>query len=210
MYLPSHFEESRPEALRRFIAAHPFATVVTGGGSGAPTADHLPLLLDPSRGAHGVLRGHVARANPVWRSEGECLVIFHGASAYVSPSWYPSKAATHKVVPTWNYSVVHARGRLRAIDDPAWLEGFVTELTERFESPRAQPWKVSDAPADYVATMLRAIVGIEIEVVELRGKFKLGQNRTPADRKGVADALAASADAVEREVGEAIRGLDAG
>ena len=143
--------------------------------------------------AFGTLRAHVARANPVWRDHAgtrEVLVVFHGPQAYITPSWYPSKAATHKVVPTWNYIVVQARGRLRAIDDPAWVHALVTRLTARFEATLPAPWAVADAPAVYIDTMLRAIVGIEIPVERLIGKWKVSQNRSDADRLGVAGGLA--------------------
>jgi transcriptional regulator len=193
MYLPSSFEETSPARLEAFIARHPLGTLFRGG-PGGPSADHLPFLLDVSGvSSRRTLRAHCARANPLWREapgSPECLVVFHGPSAYVSPAWYPTKAETGKVVPTYNYSVVHARGRLRVIDDRDWLRRMVDDLTHRFEGPRDAPWQVTDAPADYIDAMLRAIVGIEIEVVELVGKFKLSQNKTPAERQGVIDGMA--------------------
>lgn len=203
MYLPAHFEQPRTEALHALMDAYPFATLVAGGGA-EPDADHLPLLLDRSRGAHGVLMGHVARANPLWRRAGDgipALAVFAGPDAYVSPSLYPSKAATGKVVPTWNYAVVHAHGILRAIDDRGWLEAFVTRLTERFEAGRPAPWAVSDAPAAFVEAMLGAIVGIEIDVARLTGKFKLGQNREAGDRAALEAAFAGGATERERALG---------
>jgi transcriptional regulator len=192
MYAPSHFEETDTERLEAFVARHPLGTLFRGGPDG-PSADHLPFLLDGAGTPRRRLRAHCARANPLWREapqSPECLVVFHGPSAYVSPSWYPSKAQTAKVVPTYNYSVVHVRGTLRVIDDPAWLLRMVQDLTHRFESTRDAPWHVSDAPAEYIDAMARAIVGIEIDVAELRGKFKLSQNRTPEDRQGVIDGMA--------------------
>ncbi|MBC8056637.1 MAG: FMN-binding negative transcriptional regulator, partial [Rhizobiales bacterium] len=144
-------------------------------------------------GGPGVLRAHVARANPLWREargDIDSLVVFQGEQAYISPSFYAAKAEHGKVVPTWNYCVVQARGRLRAVDDAEWLRAFVTRLTDRHEAPRAQPWAVTDAPEDYIATMLRAIVGIEIVLKALTGKWKVGQNRSAADRAGVARGLA--------------------
>lgn len=191
MYQPAHFAQADSAAIRALMAAHPLATLCHQTG-GVPTADHLPLLYDADAGPHGILRGHVARANPLWReSAGQTvLAIFHGPQAYVSPSWYPTKAATGKVVPTWNYAVVHARGVLKAVDDAAWLHGLVDRLTRTHEGPRAQPWQTSDAPADYLEAMLRAIVGIEIEVVAIEAKWKVSQNRTAADRAGVASGLA--------------------
>jgi transcriptional regulator len=155
------------------------------------TADHLPLEFDATAGAHGTLRGHVARANPLWRAAAgtPVLAIFRGPQAYVSPSWYPGKAATHKVVPTWNYAVVQAHGVLRAVDDAPWLLALVSRLTAHHETPQARPWAVTDAPADYVQQMLRAIVGIEIPLTRLLGKWKASQNRSEADRLGVAAGL---------------------
>ena len=194
MYLPAHFAELRPEVLQGLVREHPFGLLVTHDGAGAMAADGLPFFLDasPSGGA-GVLRAHVARANPLWQASAadrDCLVVFQGAHAYVSPAWYPSKAEHGKVVPTWNYIMVQARGRLRAIDDVAWLRAFVGRLTERHEAPRAAPWAVDDAPADYIEAMLRAIVGIEIELSSIVGKWKVSQNRSAADRAGVARGLA--------------------
>ncbi len=193
MYLPAHFAESRPQVLRDFIAAQPLGLLVTQNRAGGIDANPVPFFLDADDDATpGVLRAHVARANPVWReaaTDVPSLVVFQGPDAYVSPSWYPSKAEHGKVVPTWNYVMVQARGPLRAIDDPAWLLQLVTRLTERHEAPRSAPWAVSDAPADYVQTMLRAIVGIELELTSLSGKWKVTQNRPAADRAGVVDGL---------------------
>ena len=192
MYLPSHFEQHDPETLHALMREHPLATLVSVQADG-PTADHIPLEFDA---ATRTLRGHVARANPLWReAAGQAvLAVFCGPQAYVTPSWYPSKAATHKVVPTWNYTVVHAHGTLQAVEDAPWLHDLVSRLTRHHESPRAQPWAVADAPDDYVQPMLRAIVGIQIPVDRLVGKWKVSQNRSPADRQGVARGLAGEAD----------------
>lgn len=194
MYLPAHFEETRPEVLQALLRAHPLGLLVTTDAAGAMSANSVPFILDPDpAGGPGILRAHVARANPLWRDargDIESLVAFQGEQAYISPGFYPSKAAHGKVVPTWNYVMVQARGRLRVIDDAAWLHAFVKRLTDRHEAPRAQPWAVSDAPDDYIATMLRAIVGIEIVLTALTGKWKVGQNRSAADRAGVAQGLA--------------------
>jgi len=193
MYLPAHFAESRPEVLATLVRSHPFGLLATQSGDGGVDANSIPFVLDPgSPGTLGVLRGHVGRANPLWqtaRGDVDSLVVFQGPQGYVSPAWYPSKAEHGKVVPTWNYVMVQARGKLRAIDDADWLRGFVTRLTERHEGGRAAPWAVSDAPADYVATMLRAIVGIEITLTSLTGKWKVSQNRPAADRAGVVAGL---------------------
>jgi transcriptional regulator len=193
MYLPSHFEEKRPEVLHDFVRANPLGLMITPTHEGGLLANSIPFVLDADpAGGPGILRAHVARANPVWREareDAESLVAFQGPQAYVSPSFYPSKAEHGKAVPTWNYVMVQARGRFRAIDDVTWLRAFVTRLTERHESPRAAPWHVSDAPEDYLATMLRAIVGLEIPLTSLVGKWKASQNRSAADRDGVARGL---------------------
>lgn len=196
MYLPRHFEQSDAQALQALMHAHPLATVVVTGDDGL-VANHLPLVYDAAAGPHGTLRGHVARANPLWRAPADtaALAVFHGPQAYVSPGWYAAKAAHGKVVPTWNYAVVHARGTLRAIDDAAWLRAFVGALTDLHEARRPPPWAVSDAPVDYIDQMLAAIVGIEIELTcPLVGKFKTSQNRDAADRTGVARGLGAEGE----------------
>jgi len=188
MYLPSHFEQHELEALHALMREHPLATLVSVRTDG-PTADHIPLAYDATT---RTLRGHVARANPLWReAAGQAvLAVFCGPQAYITPNWYPSKAATHKVVPTWNYTVVHAHGRLQVVEDAPWLHDLVSRLTDHHESPRVQPWAVSDAPDDYVQPMLRAIVGIQIPVDKLIGKWKVSQNRSADDRRGVAQGLA--------------------
>ena len=191
MYLPSHFEESRPDVLHDLIRTHPLAALVTLGSKGLD-ANHLPLELDPGSGPFGTLRGHVARGNPVWHDfsrDIEALAVFQGPQAYISPSWYLTKRETGKVVPTYNYIVVHAYGPLRIIEDRAWLRGLVERLTNRYEAGRAEPWKVTDAPADFVEQMLGAIVGIEIPLTRLVGKWKVSQNRPSADRDGVVTGL---------------------
>ncbi len=196
MYLPAHFEETRTEALHELIRAQPLGTLITLNTAGELQANPIPFLIDPGPREQGALRGHVARANPLWRetnTQAEVLVVFQGAQSYVSPGWYPSKAEHGKVVPTWNYVVVQARGRLRAIDDAAWVRALVARLTARFESAQAAPWRIADAPPDYIESMLRAIVGIEIELTALVGKWKVSQNRNAADRDGVAAGLAALA-----------------
>jgi transcriptional regulator len=203
MYLPPHFEESRPEVLHELVRTHPLGLLITLAPGGLQ-ANPIPFMLDadaaPGEPVNGraVLRAHVARANPVWRearSDMESLVVFQGPQAYISPSLYPTKAATGKVVPTWNYVIVQARGTLRVVDDAPWLHALVTRLTDRHEAARASPWQVGDAPDDYIETMLRAIVGIEITLTSLTGKWKVSQNRSSADRDGVARGLHATADA---------------
>jgi transcriptional regulator len=191
MYLPDHFAESRVEVLRQLIREHPLAALVTLNAKEL-NANHIPFELDAEPAPFGTLRGHVARANPVWREysrEIEALAIFQGAQHYITPSWYPSKQETGKVVPTFNYIVVHAYGAMRVIDDREWLRGLVGRLTNRHEAARAQPWKVSDAPDDYIEKMLGAIIGIEIPLTRLVGKWKASQNQPAANRNGVIKGL---------------------
>jgi len=191
MYLPAHFREERLEVLQGFIQEHGFATLVTLSPGGL-VANHLPFLLDAGRGIRGTLRGHVARSNPVWkasRTDVDSLAVFQGPYGYISPSLYPTKAETGKVVPTWNYAVVHVYGPLCVIDDTEWLRTMVTDLTRRHESVRARPWAVTDAPGEFVEQMLKAIVGIEIPISRIEGKWKMSQNRPPADREGVVAGL---------------------
>jgi transcriptional regulator len=207
MYLPNHFAETRPEVLRALMQTQPFATVVTHGADGL-TADHVPLELDDAAPPLGTLIGHVARSNPLWRGLGDgvpALAIFHGPQAYVSPAWYASKREHGKVVPTWNYIVVHASGRLRAVEDRVWLRALVERLTARHEQGRPDPWQVSDAPAEFIDAMLGGIVGIELRIERLEGKWKLSQNRPPADVAGVIDALSSSDDPAARAVGNRMR-----
>ncbi len=187
VYLPAHFEENRPEVLQQIIREFPLGTLVTLSSDGL-TANHLPFEYDPLPSPLGTLRCHVARANSVWKdfdSKTPALVIFGGPQAYISPSWYEAKREHGKVVPTYNYFVVHAYGLMRVIEDPQWLHGLVSRLTQRFEAPRPQPWAVSDAPADYIEKQLGAIVGVEIPITRLIGKSKASQNRSAADQAGV-------------------------
>jgi len=207
MYLPEYFEETRIDILHRLICQRPLATMVTLGSAGL-NANHIPIELAPQPEPLGTLRGHVARANPVWRdfsSEIDTLVIFHGPSTYVSPSWYPTKKTTGEVVPTYNYAVVHACGRLKIVDDPEWLRGLVSRLTERFEGGRSDPWKVTDAPQAFIEKQLRAIVGIEITIAKLHGKWKASQNRPAADRAGVVAGLSELGDADSLAMTELVR-----
>lgn len=204
MYTPKHFEETRAEVLHELIRAQPLGLLVTMSDAGLQ-ANPIPFILDADpAGGPGILRAHVARANPLWRdtrADVESLVVFQGPQAYISPGWYPSKREHGKAVPTWNYIAVQARGTLRAIDDAAWLREFVTRLTTRHEAAQAEPWAVTDAPPDFVDTMLRAIVGIELTLTALTGKWKVSQNRPAADRAGVAAGLRATGfDAAARTV----------
>ena len=187
MYSPSHFDETRPALLQELIARHPLGTLVTQGAEGL-SADHIPFeLCAPNADAPlGVLRAHVARANPLWRRSGAALVVFQGPSAYVSPALYEDKPISGKVVPTWNYMAVHAHGPLRAIDDPVWLLALLERLTQQHEATRAAPWSVHDAPREFIDKLLGAIVGIEIPLQRMQGKWKVSQNRSLHDRQAVA------------------------
>lgn len=200
MYLPSHFKETRPTVLRELMRQHPLGALVVVGG-GELLANHMPFEHDIDPQPYGTIRAHVARANPVWREcspDTDALVIFQGPSAYVSPNWYPSKQASGKVVPTWNYAVVHASGPIRFVHDTHWLRALVEKLTARHEQSQPKPWKVSDAPPSFTDAQLKAIVGVEIEVTKLVGKWKNSQNRSAADRAGVAAGLHGTSDADSR------------
>lgn len=191
MYLPPHFSEPRLEELHRILREHPLGMLVTHGPAGLD-ANHIPFELDPERGPHGTLLAHVARANPLcteFAGGADVMVVFRGVQGYISPNWYPSKHETHRQVPTWNYEVVHAHGRLRLVDDEKFVRGIVARLTRRHEATEPKPWRMGEAPADYLDQMLRAIVGVEIEVVRLEGKRKLSQNREARDVDGAVRAL---------------------
>lgn len=196
MYMPRQFEETRIDVMHALMTLHPLASLVTLGSDGL-IANHIPLFIDPDGGQLGVLRGHVPRANPVWREFSatvDSIAIFQGPQCYISPSWYPGKQEHGKAVPTWNYAVVHAHGIPRVIDDPAWLLAHVTELSARHEAAQALPWKVSDAPSDYIEKLIGALVGIEIPISRLAGKWKVSQNRPAEDRAGVIATLASRPD----------------
>ena len=203
MYEPEAFRVTERATLLEVIAARPLGLVVSTGPEG-PFADAIPFIARETAGRL-VLLAHVARANPLWRrlrERPDTLVVFQAEDAYISPSWYASKAETHKVVPTWNYVMVQARGRAMVHEDPAWLRAQVGAVTTKAEAARPTPWAVEDAPDEFIAAQLRGIVGIEIEVTDLRGKFKLSQNRSTQDRAGVVaglgeDALAARMRAAE-------------
>jgi transcriptional regulator len=207
MYLPKHFEESRPQVLHELIRRHPLGVLVAMTPAGLD-ASHVPFETDPEPAPCGVLRCHVARANALWRhlsADAEVLAIFQGAESYISPAWYPAKEEHGKVVPTWNYVTVHAYGGPTVIHDRAWLRTLVESLTNRHEAGRADPWRVSDAPVEYIEKMLNAIVGIEIPITRLSGKWKISQNRSVADRQGVIDGLAQNPAASYAEMAALIR-----
>lgn len=190
MHCPSMFREERLDVLHGLIAAQPLATLITAGSNGL-IGNLIPFSLHAG-GMHGTLRAHLARGNKqleALREGVEALVIFQGADCYVTPSWYPSKAEHGKAVPTWNYAMVQVRGKPQVIDDISWIRAQIDELTSNHESGREHPWKVSDAPADFIAAQLKAIVGIEIPILSIEGKLKASQNRTQIDRQGVMDGL---------------------
>lgn len=196
MYRPEHFVERDPAVLQGLIADQPLGALVTVGADGL-TANHLPFMLTTGTGGYGTLCTHVARANQVWHdhsADHEALVIFQGPGAYVSPNWYPTKAETHRHVPTYNYVVLHAHGPLIIHDDEKWLRGFLGRLTKRMEAALPRPWKMGDAPQDYLREMLGEIVGIEVPISRLIGKWKVSQNRLPVDRDGAARGLRASGE----------------
>ena len=196
MYQPPHFNEDAPANQYALIRAFPLGLLVTHGASGL-VANSIPFLIDPEAGEKGVLRCHVARANQQWKElEGlsEVLVVFQGAQHYVTPSWYETKRETGKVVPTWNYSMVQARGVPRVMDNGEWLGRQIRDLTDMMEGGYTKPWAVDDAPAPFIDAQVRGIVGIEIEITAIAGKWKVSQNRTDADREGVIAGLQAQQD----------------
>jgi len=191
MYIPDDFQEQRIEVLHDLMTQYPFATLFCNGSSGLD-ANHLPFELDTEIGEFGALRAHVARDNSVWRdmkNGDEVLVVFQAGDAYISPNWYPSKHEHHRQVPTWNYRVVHVYGKVSIHDDERYVRGVVARLTRQHEASQDEPWKMSDAPKDYLESMLKAIVGIEIEIFKIQGKFKLGQNKSEQDILGAVAGL---------------------
>ncbi len=199
MYLPDLFRVDDLPRLFALMRAHPFATLVSAGPAGL-IATHLPTVLKDD-GPHGTIECHVARANPHWKQlGGETLMIFQGAEGYITPNWYASKAEHGKVVPTWNYAVVHAYGRAAAMDDVGWLRRHVGELTTQQEAGEAKPWAVTDAPESFIAGMARAIVGIRLPIARLEGKWKMSQNREMKDREGVVAGLSRRGAGDDREI----------
>jgi transcriptional regulator len=185
MYLPTHFEMTDPAAIRSLIVEHPLGTLVTLGNDGI-SANHIPFLFE-ERGDFGTLVAHVARSNPLWMDHApdfDSLTIFQGPTAYISPNWYQTKQENHEVVPTYNYAVVHVYGELIVHDDAKWVRGAIGKLTKAMEASQEKPWKMADAPRDYLATMVANIVGIEIPISRISAKWKASQNRSSADRDG--------------------------
>jgi transcriptional regulator len=207
MYTPKHFEEPDITVLHALIRSHPLGTWVTQA-EGRMVVNHIPFLVDSTRGAYGTLIVHVARANPIWRSfnsETASVVIFQGPQTYITPSWYPTKHAHGKAVPTWNYAVVHAHGAPCATEDRDWLLKHVSELSDLHESERAVPWSVTDAPADYVEAQLKAIVGVQIPISTLVGKWKTSQNRSLPDKLGTIAGLHERGDANSKKMAELVQ-----
>lgn len=207
MYQPPAFRETDVPTQQAFIAAHPLGLLISGGEAGL-LANPIPFILYPGEGPFGTLRCHLSRANPQWQALQqalEALVVFQGTEHYVTPSWYPQKAVDGKVVPTWNYAMVQARGTAAIIEDAAWLHANVSALTDRHEGHRASPWAVSDAPNAFIASQIKGIVGIEIAISALAGKFKASQNRAPADRAGVAEGLLGETDAEAAAMRELVK-----
>ncbi len=201
MYTPPAFREDDPSILRQIIREARLSTLVTATHEGLQ-ATPLPLFLDETEGEHGVLYGHLAKANPQWKTApaGEALAIFMGPDAYITPSWYASKREHGKVVPTWNYAAVHAHGPVEFFEDEARLLQVVTRLTNLHEAPREQPWAVSDAPEPFIKSQLKGIVGMRLTITRIKGKRKMSQNRPDPDRQGVAAGLAESDRATDRLV----------
>lgn len=217
VYMPPAFREDDRATLHAMLRTARLATLISNGADGVPEISYLPFVFDDADPAAPVLLGHVARANPHWKSlaaaDGgapvRATVIVQGADAYVSPTFYPTKPVHHRHVPTWNYEVVHATGGIEVFHDAERLRDVVSRLTERFEAGREAPWRIDQAPPDYITAMLRGIVGVRVTVEELQGKRKLSQNREAVDRRGVRDALADSTDAGERGIAQAIDAIDA-
>lgn len=205
MYTPPAFREGDPVELRRLIRETRLSTLVTATPDGI-MATPLPLVLDETEGEHGTLYGHLAKANSQWSTlvMGDAMAIFNGPEAYVTPSWYASKQEHGKVVPTWNYVAVHAYGTVEFFSDEARLHDAVSRLTQLHEAPRSKPWAVTDAPEAFVKSQLKGIIGMKLSITRIEGKVKMSQNRNEADRRGVADGLAASTDTRDRVIGKLV------
>lgn len=207
MYILPAFQETRTDVLHGLIRSHPLGLLVSAGAGGL-AATAIPFLVYPGEGPLGTLRAHLAKANGQWqdleRAE-ECLVVFQGEQGYITPSWYPAKQDTGKVVPTWNYAMVQAWGRPAVTADPAWLQRQIEDLTAAQEGARPRPWAVGDAPADFIEQLRATLVGIEIPIARIEGKWKMSQNRSDADIDGVIQGLGESASSHDREVSEIVR-----
>jgi transcriptional regulator len=206
MYLPHHFEESRISELHGLIAAHPLATLAVVANGEVFTA-HLPMLITSGDGEFGTLRAHMPRSDPMWQQfahASDVVAIFQGEQTYISPNWYPSKQATGKQVPTWNYAVVHAHGKPRAVEDADWLFAHLNEMTDVQEAGQRLPWKVSDAPSDFIDKLMTAIVGIEMPITRITGKWKMNQDEIREDQLGVVSHLQARQDATSQAIAKMV------
>jgi transcriptional regulator len=191
MYIPQNFREERVPVLHDLIEQNSFSTLITLSSTGL-IASHIPMVLDREPAPLGILRGHVSRANPQWRdisADVQALAIFYGPHHYITPSWYPSKTETGRVVPTWNYVAVHAYGPFRIVENPDWLHSHLTNLTTAHEAQFSKPWNLEDAPVEYIEAMAKGIVGVELRIQRLEGKWKVSQNRSASDRDGVVRGL---------------------
>ena len=209
MYEPPLHRQDDLAAQHELIRRHPLGLLVTHGSQGL-LANAMPFLIDPAAGKFGKLSAHMARANGQWRDlaeAGDALVVFQGSEHYISPSWYATKRETGKVVPTWNYVMVQARGTVRVIEDAEWLRAQIAALTQTQETPRPAPWAVSDAPEDFVTAQVRQIVGLEIEITDIRGKWKASQNRNVADRTGVVAGLEGDGDPQALAMAAVVQGV---
>ena len=208
MYIPSQFDEKRPEVMWELMRAHPLGTLVTLGASGL-NANHIPFEIDAGQGEHGTLRAHVARANPLWKDPSvdlEALVVLQGAQCYISPSWYPTKQEDGRAVPTYNYMAVHVYGRLKVMDDMEWIHAQLKRLSDRHEAGQAHPWKISDAPPGYIEKLLKAVVGIEIPISRLEGKWMVSQNQPAVNRAGVERGLRGQGGDIALAMADAVAG----
>jgi transcriptional regulator len=207
MYTPKHFEEPRIEVLHELMRKHALATLVVKGSAGLD-ANHIPLHLDESPRPFGTLRGHVSRSNPVWKSfdpNVPALAVFSGPDAYITPNFYATKRETGQGVPTWNYVVAHAHGPLRAIEDPFWLRSHVQELTRQHESSAPNPWSPEDAPVEYIDRLLKGIVGLEMVIDRIEGKWKVSQNQPEVNRRGVIEGLQRRGDEMAIAIAALVR-----
>ena len=207
MYIPKHFEQADINKMHELMHANPLATLVTAGSEGL-SANHIPLHLTEQAAPYGLLSGHLPRANPLSQeaeNELDAVAIFHGPHAYISPSWYASQAETRKFVPTWNYTAVHVHGRIRFIDDATWLRAHLDKFTMQLEAEQSRPWSMADAPADFIEMLLPNLIGIEIVIDKLEGKWKVSQNRSIADRNSAASVLEKSSNSHASAIAELMR-----
>jgi transcriptional regulator len=209
MYCPAHFSEADPGTLRELIEQHPLGALVVQTPQGL-SCDHIPMLHDADGSTHGRLIGHVARSNPVWQHAPgqELLVVFQGVNGYISPNWYATKADSGKVVPTWNYAVVHVHGVLKPLHEHDPIHGILTRLTEHHEATQEHPWRVSDAPEDYTRSLIKAIVGFEIAITRMQGKWKVSQNQPEKNRESVVLGLNQSRQRDAQPMAQLVQQLD--